>query len=612
MDNALASFEALKKLHTLDQFIPNRVKLAPHAEALRQFDRRTNTWEHVSYQDLLERIYQWRCAFAALHLEHGTRIAILLPSGIDHVCCDQAAIANGLICVPLHAIDTAGSSAFILSDSQAQVLVTNFKNRWDEIAASTQDLSAIKEVIFTEDLPSENQNTGPRQWGLENWLASGHTIKKLPEVCQENDIVTIVYTSGTTGRPKGVMLSHKNVVSNVKNTLMTVLPEPGEVFLSFLPLSHTYERMAGYYLALGMGCTIVYNRSIPQLGDDFRLIRPHAMISVPRIYERIYAKVQSRLTQAPAFKRYLFYWAVNCGWRNYCRRYNITFEQTFASKFDWLFWPILKSLVAKTVLNQFGGRLRYAISGGAALQGEVAKTFCGLGVPIIQGYGMTESSPIIAGNSLTYNHPNTVGKPLPNTHVRLDETTQEIQVKSDSIMKGYWHRKDATKEVFTEDGWFRTGDVGEFDCDGFLRIVGRIKEIIVTSTGEKVPPADLEQAIELDELFEQALIIGEDRPCISTIVVLNPKVWASFAKTLGVDPQDPESLHLSSVQAAALKRVKMAVKTFPKYAQPRNILLTLEPWTIENELITPTLKLKRKNLHNKFAAQIQAMYAGRR
>ena len=612
MDTAAASFEALKQLHTLDQFIPNRVKLAPHAEALRQFDRRTNSWEHVSYQDLNERIHQWRCAFAAMNLDRGTRIGILLPNGIDHVCCDQAALANGLVCVPLHAIDTAGSSAFILADSQAQILVTNFKNRWDAITASAESLPDIKAVIFTEDLPTQGLEQGPRQWDLESWLANGHDVEQLPNAGQEDDIVTIVYTSGTTGRPKGVMLTHRNVVSNVKNTLQTVLPEPGEIFLSFLPLSHTYERMAGYYLALGMGCTIVYNRSIPQLAEDFRLIKPHAMISVPRIYERIYAKVQARLAQAPSYKRSLFYWAVSCGWRNYCRRYGIAFEQSFASKFDWLFWPMLSALVAKPVLNQFGGRLRYAISGGAALQGAVAQTFCGLGVPIIQGYGMTESSPIIAGNSLSYNHPNTVGKPLPNTRVRLDKQTQEIQVKSDSIMKGYWHREEATREVFTEDGWFRTGDVGEFDADGFLRIVGRIKEIIVTSTGEKVPPSDLEQAIELDELFDQALVIGENRPCISTIVVLNPKVWNAFAKTLGVDPQDPESLHVGAVQSAVLKRIKMAVQNFPKYAQPRNVLLTLEPWTIENELITPTLKLKRKNLHNKFAAQIQAMYAGHR
>lgn len=242
---------------------------------------------------------------------------------------------------------------------------------------------------------------------------------------------------------------------------------------------------------------------------------------------------------------------------------------------------------------------------------KVAKAFCGLGLPIIQGYGMTETSPIIAGNSLAYNHPSTVGKPLPETNVRLGEGN-EIQVKSASVMKGYWNRPQATREAFTEDGWLKTGDVGEFDHEGFLKIVGRIKEIIVTSTGEKVPPADLELAIEIDPLFDQALVIGENRPFISTIVVLNKEEWKNLAATLDLDPNDPESLMANVTRNAVLKRIKAAAKGFPQYALPRNVYLTLEPWTIDNGLITPTLKLKRKALNEKFAPQIQTLYAGHR
>ena len=611
IDSAEIRFEALSQLKTLDQFIPARAKIAPHTEALRQFDRRTNTWERISYRDLDERIQQWRKAFCKMGLKHGDRVAILLPNGVDAVCCDQAVLANGLVPVPLHAIDTAGSSAFIIADSQATVLVTNRQNRWDSIYLTHTVMPYLKDVIFTDESSPESRQDGVNHWDLESWLATGHDVTELPQGPSEDDLAAIVYTSGTTGKPKGVMLTHKNVVSNVINTLKTVYPKPGDVFLSFLPVSHTFERMAGYYLALGMGCTIVYTRSIQQLAEDFRIVRPNVIISVPRIYERIFAKVQAKLARESKFVRFLFNWAVEVGWRRFCAHYRLPTQQGTLSVLDPIVWPILERLVSKTLLNQFGGQLRIAISGGAAMNPKVAKAFCGLGLPIIQGYGMTESSPIIAGNSLTYNHPSTVGKPLPETQVRLGEDN-EIQVKSPSVMKGYWNRPQASREAFTDDGWLKTGDVGEFDREGFLKIVGRIKEIIVTSTGEKVPPADLELAIEIDPLFDQAFVIGENRPFISSIVVLNKEEWKKLASTLDLDPNDPESLIATVTRNVVLKRIKTAAKGFPQYALPRNVCLTLEPWTIENGLITPTLKLKRKALSEKFAPQIQTLYAGHR
>ena len=611
IDSAEIRFEALSQLKTLDQFIPARAKIAPHTEALRQFDRRTNTWERVSYRDLDERIQQWRKAFCKMGLKHGDRVAILLPNGVDAVCCDQAVLANGLVPIPLHAIDTAGSSAFIIADSQATVLVTNRQNRWDSIYLTHTVMPYLKDVIFTDESSPESRQDGVNHWDLESWLATGHDVTELPQGPSEDDLAAIVYTSGTTGKPKGVMLTHKNVVSNVINTLKTVYPKPGDVFLSFLPVSHTFERMAGYYLALGMGCTIVYTRSIQQLAEDFRIVRPNVIISVPRIYERIFAKVQAKLARESKFVRFLFNWAVEVGWRRFCAHYRLPTQQGTLSVLDPIVWPILERLVSKTLLNQFGGQLRIAISGGAAMNPKVAKAFCGLGLPIIQGYGMTESSPIIAGNSLTYNHPSTVGKPLPETQVRLGEDN-EIQVKSPSVMKGYWNRPQASREAFTDDGWLKTGDVGEFDREGFLKIVGRIKEIIVTSTGEKVPPADLELAIEIDPLFDQAFVIGENRPFISSIVVLNKEEWKKLASTLDLDPNDPESLIATVTRNAVLKRIKAAAKGFPQYALPRNVCMTLEPWTIENGLITPTLKLKRKALSEKFAPQIQTLYAGHR
>lgn len=594
----------LENFTTLPQLLVNSVERYGEREALRQFDKETKSWHSLSYAQLMVRVMEWRRAYAAMNLERGTRIGILMPNSIDHACADQAALANGLVPVPLHAIDTPGASAFILSDSRAKVLVTNKLTRWKQIKAAGGDLQDLTAVIITED--EVDDETGMVR-GLSEWLAAGTHVVELPEGPKEDDLAGIVYTSGTTGRPKGVMLTHGNIVSNVKATLECVFPQVGDIFLSFLPLSHTFERTAGYYLALATGCTIAYNRSVLLLADDLKTIRPTVIISVPRVYERIFARVHDKLKKSRPAARYLFDWAVEIGWRDFCRRNHLPVEHTGRARLDGLMRPLVRK-VSSTLLDQFGGRLRIAISGGATLSSKVARTFCGLGLPIIQGYGMTEASPIIAGNNRTLNQPNTVGKPFNNVEVRLGEG-DEIQIKGPSITRGYWNRPDATADAFTEDGWFRTGDVGGFNELGLLSIKGRIKEIIVTSTGEKVPPADLEAAIETDPLFSQCYVIGENRPYLSLITVVNPDEWASFAKSCGVDPADPASLDNPSVKTAALKRAKTAAGEFPHYALPRAVVLTQEPWTIENGLITPTLKLKRGPLSKKFANVIAQLYA---
>ena len=594
----------LENFTTLPQLLVNSVERYGEREALRQFDKETKSWHSLSYAQLMVRVMEWRRAYAAMNLERGTRIGILMPNSIDHACADQSALANGLVPVPLHAIDTPGACAFILSDSRAKVLVTNKLTRWKQIKAAGGDLQDLTAVIITED--EVDDETGMVR-GLSEWLAAGTHVVELPEGPKEDDLAGIVYTSGTTGRPKGVMLTHGNIVSNVKATLECVFPQVGDIFLSFLPLSHTFERTAGYYLALATGCTIAYNRSVLLLADDLKTIRPTVIISVPRVYERIFARVHDKLKKSRPAARYLFDWAVEIGWRDFCRRNHLPVEHTGRAWLDGLMRPLVRK-VSSTLLDQFGGRLRIAISGGAALSSKVARTFCGLGLPIIQGYGMTEASPIIAGNNRTLNQPNTVGKPFNNVEVRLGEG-DEIQIKGPSITRGYWNRPDATADAFTEDGWFRTGDVGGFNELGLLSIKGRIKEIIVTSTGEKVPPADLEAAIETDPLFSQCYVIGENRPYLSLITVVNPDEWASFAKSCGVDPADPASLDNPSVKTAALKRAKTAAGEFPHYALPRAVVLTQEPWTIENGLITPTLKLKRGPLSKKFANVIAQLYA---
>lgn len=608
-DTSATRLEDLKKCKTLCEFVPLRARQIPQTVALRQYDRKEKAWKDVTYASLDKQITAWRRALEALHLERGARVAILLNNSVDAVLADQAVLANGLIPVPLHAIDTPGSSAFILIDSQSSALITNKADRWGLIEKTNVPMPDLKHVILTEETGINEKDEHRQILSKDIWLASGKDIQELPEGPKSEDLAAIVYTSGTTGRPKGVMLTHHNVVENVISTLIHIAPapKPGYIFLSFLPLSHTFERTAGYYLALGMGCTITYNRSIMLLAEDLRTVKPDVLISVPRIYEKIYARINKQLGKKPAIARWLFNCAVNVGWRKFCAENKLPVPKSpwqFADSFT---GPILKKLVADKVLEQFGGNLKVAIAGGAALNGKVARVFGGLGLAPIQGYGMTEASPIIAGNSLTLNQPDTVGKLFSNLQMRLAPETHEIQIRGSSIMKGYWKRPEDTARVLDSEGWLSTGDVGEINETGLLRIKGRIKEIIVTSTGEKVPPVDLELALETDPLFSQAYVVGENKPFISAVTVLNPEEWKKLAAELKVSASEA-SLKLTSVRTAILKRVKAAAADFPHYALPRKVLLTLKPWTIENGLLTPTLKLKRTPLAKFFKKEIDEIY----
>lgn len=601
--------QALESLSTLCEFFQNRVRLAPNDEALREFDKSAKKWISYSYRSVSDAVLSWRRSFARLGLARGTRVAMLLPNGVNAVCFDQAALANALVPVPLHAIDTPGSSAYILQDSGSEVLVTNKLARWLAIQQSGFDVSAVKKVILTDEaeVPAED----PLVERLSDWLAAGSGQTALPEPPKADDLAAIVYTSGTTGKPKGVMLTHANIASNVRSTLAHVKPDIGAVFLSFLPLSHTFERTAGYYLALATGSTIVFNRSLQLLGEDFKVVRPHVMISVPRVYERIYAKLNAALAKKGKMAQLFFESAVDAGWEDFCRRNTVKADAAGVGFGRRLLGKVLKEKVSRTLQEQFGGRLKVAISGGAALNTKVAKVFCGLGLPIIQGYGMTETSPIIAGNTVEDNDPDTVGRLLRDVEVRLGEAG-EVQVRAPSVMKGYWGRPKETQQTFTEDGWLKTGDVGCFDAGGRLRLNGRIKEIIVTSTGEKISPVDIETAAECDPLISQAYAVGDGEAYIAVLVSLEKEAWAKLAQSLGLSPEDPASLQDSRARQAVLGVVRKSCAAFPAYAVPRNVALTLDAWTIENGLLTPTLKLKRGPMKIRYQQLLKEMYQGLR
>ncbi len=599
----------LAAVQTLPELLAYRAARTPNAPAYQAFDPSLQSWQTLSWAQAAQRVQQWSQALAAMALPPGARVAILQPNGLDAMSIDQATLACGHVPVPLHAIDNPGSIAYILSDCEASVLVLEREEQWERIRAVGTDLPQLRCVLVTQPTQASDLQAPVPRWTLADWLAHGATCQHQIMPPRADDLAAIVYTSGTTGKPKGVMLTHGNVMADVKAVLQRVTPTVDDVFLSFLPLSHTFERTAGYYLPMAAGCCVAYARSVAQLFEDLRTVRPTVLVSVPRIYERVHAKVLESL--APSrLRTQLFEAAVAVGWRRFCAAQGLPApgadDARAAGLWAALPWPLLQRLVARPLLEQFGGRVRVAISGGAPLSASIARCFLGLGLPVLQGYGMTETAPVVAVNGLDDNHPASVGRALPGVEVRIGDN-RELQVRGPIVMQGYWKRPEDTARILSPEGWLGTGDQAEI-VDGRIYIRGRIKEIIVTSTGEKVPPADLELAVTSDPLFEQAFVVGENLPFIACVAVVHPEEWQRVARGLGLDPKDAASLAHPAVLQEALARIARQTAGFARYAVPRAVHLVTEPWSIENGMMTPTLKLKRANLLARHAAAIEAMY----
>ena len=595
---------ARDEVTTIPSLFRERLRRAPDQIAYCQYDIASQEWCSSSWQQMANEITRWQAGFAKENLQPGDRVALMLKNGREWVVCDQAALGMGLVTVPLYVEDRPDNVAYIINHAEVKLLFVQDKPQWKRLLDSGADLGGLKRIISINRISEDDEPDDPRLESLSDWLFGLHGELQAHDK-DADALASIVYTSGTTGRSKGVMLTHRNMLSNAYEALQcNQWGEEQEVFLSFLPLSHMLERTAGYYMPIFLGAQVAYARSIPQLGDDLLNIRPTILISVPRIYERVYGKIQDGLKKKSAVARKLFHSAVNVGWKKF------EYEQ---GRCGWspslLTWPLLNKLVASKVLEKLGGRMELAICGGAALSPEVARTFIGLGLTLLQGYGLTESSPVVSVNRPEDNVPSSIGLALPGIDVRIGEH-DELQCRSECSMQGYWKNEQATHDSFTADGWLCTGDKARIDDEGHLYITGRLKDIIVLANGEKVPPNDMEMAISLDSLFEQVMIIGEARPYLSALLVLDPDRWADFAQEHGIHPEATDAFNQKVIVRGVLERVGARLKDFPGYAQIRKVTMTLEPWSVDNGLLTPTLKVKRPKVMEKFAEQIDAMYKG--
>lgn len=583
---------------TLCTAVKERINRTPDKAAFHYFDKIQQEWLSYSWREFEKAICLWQGGLKSLGVRAGDAVGIMLRNCPEWVIFEQAALRLGAITVPLYPNDRPDNVCHIVNQAEIKVMLIESAAQYEVLLEASSGFDHTPSLFSLDEIKASDQ-LQVRQ--TIDWLDSCNAVNEDDiHPAKSDDLATIVYTSGTTGLPKGVMLSHRNILFNARAGVAAQAVYDNDLFLSFLPLSHTLERTVGLYIPILCGATVAFARSIPQLAEDLLTIRPTIIITVPRIFEKVYTKIVTQLEEKPPIAQKLFQAAVDVGWKR--------FEHTQGRSgfsLTLLTWPLLNKLVAQKILAKLGGRLRFAISGGAPLPKAIGETFIGLGLPVLQGYGLTEASPVISVNPDHDNRPSSIGPPLPGIEVRIADDG-ELQSRSASNMLGYWKNELATKETFTEDGWLKTGDLAVIK-DNYIYITGRKKEILVLSNGEKVPPVDIEMAITLDPLFEQAMVIGEQRPYLTAVIVLEHEAWKKLASKLRIST-DENNLKNKQVLDYVIKHVSHCMRTFPGYAQIRKVHLSLHTWTDANGLLTASLKMRRKPLMDFYQSEIEKLY----
>ncbi|SDP22760.1 AMP-dependent synthetase/ligase [Desulforhopalus singaporensis] len=582
---------------TLPGLFLERVARSPEKTAYTYYDKNVQQWIDITWAKMQHMVARWRFALQHENLQPKDRVGVMLANSPHWVAYEQAALSLGLSVVPLYVNDRPENIGYILRDTSTKILLCPGDSYYSHLASELEQVPSLQRIITLDDC--RYQKNKPQLACASTWLPPDSQI--LPKFTPEIEkIATIVYTSGTTGPPKGVMLSHTNILENCYNGLQCMDILPSDRFLSFLPLSHMLERTAGYYLPMMAGSSVAYCRSIVDLAEDLATVKPTVLVAVPRIFEKIYSGIQTKIASEPDIKQKLFHTAVECGWKSFLLSQGRgSWSSILLAK------PLLDLLVGSKVRARLGNRLRVVITGGAPLSENISRFFIGLGLPLYQGYGLTETSPIVSVNRQDDNRPDGVGRPLPGVGVKIGENN-ELLVKGTCVMLGYWNNEQATAAAIDENGWLYTGDKAELS-NGHIRITGRLKEILVLSNGEKVAPTDMELAISIDPLFETTMVVGEGRPYLTLLCVLNRHLWEELANKSGLSPAE-ESLKTPETKKIILNRIEKLLVNFPGYAFIKDVNLSLSPWTVEDGLLTPTLKVKRKVVEKRMEREIATMY----
>lgn len=564
-------------------------------------------WLPISYQQLYERVRDTSLGLRALGLQRGDRIALLSENRPEWAICDYAALALGATDVPVYPTLPAKQVQYILRDSGAVAVMVSSAAQLAKVLQIRGALPALQHIIVFDP---DARGTGVAQLadveakGRARAATEGAAWEAEAARAEPDDLATLIYTSGTTGDPKGVMLTHGNIASNVVASLTRLSISQQDDCLSFLPLSHIFERMVGHYTMLQAGVVINYAVSPETVANDMPDVKPTIMASVPRLYEKIFARVLENAQSGSLIKRRIFNWARNVGerWAELHSAHKpipggLALQRALADRL------VFAKLRART-----GGRIRFFVSGGAPLSPDISRFFYAAGLPILEGYGLTETSPVMAVNTFEEFRFGTVGKPIPGIDVRI-APDGEIVTRGPNVMRGYFNKPDATREVLDDEGWFRTGDIGLLDADGYLKITDRKKDLIVTAGGKNIAPQPIENMAKTSRFVVNAVMLGDRRKFPIMLVVPNIALLRDWATHRGlVFANDDELLALHETVEKMEREVKKTLRDLARFEMPKKLLLLQEDFSIDKGELTPTLKVRRRIVEERHKAPIEALY----
>jgi len=562
-------------------------------------------WESLSSARALTDVESLGLALRELGVRPGDRVAILSENRYEWPISDLAILGQGAITVPIYPTLIADQIRFMLENAEASIVIVSTATQREKVRAIAP--ASLRTVVHMDAIPAAAPTD--RSWdalvgrGAELRAQSPNAFRELAAGVKPSDTATIIYTSGTTGEPKGAMLSHANIVSNCESCWERVKFLPGERALSFLPLCHIFERMGGLYAMIGKGVGIAYAQGIDTVAADAVEVRPNVLTGVPRFYEKVYARVMENAAKEPPLKRAIFHWGLAQG----LKAARAHFERRKLGGLQALEARIADGLVGKKIRSRVGGRLRFCISGGAPLAPKVMEFFFAIGIPVIEGYGLTETSPVICLNVPGRERPGSVGPAVKGVELRIGENG-EILTRSASVMQGSFRNPAATAAAIT-DGWFHTGDVGRIDEEGALWITDRLKDLLVTAGGKKVAPQPLEASLKTSKFVSEAVLIGDQRPYVVALIVPNFANVEAEAKARGwayTAPRDLESnAEVRNLFQTEVDRVNHGLSRFE---QIKKFALLDRELSAEAGELTPTLKVRRRVVGERFSSIIRNLY----
>ncbi len=590
-------------IQTIPELFEKVVREHPRSDCF-SYKSASGRYVNISSQAAWEKVKALGRALAELGVGHGHKVAILAENRFEWALADLAVLGLGAIDIPLYPSLMPEAIAWILEDCRPEIILLSGPAQAEKIAAVRARLPFLRHVVSFDPVSLPGAVT------MEELITRGQRLLQeqgdLPPVAlAKHDIASIIYTSGTTGSPKGVLLTHGNFVSNVLAADGLALVGPKDRALSFLPLSHVLERMGGFYLMLNAGAGIAYAEGVDTVPQDLLVVRPTVVVSVPRLFEKIYARVLGTALAGPAIRKHLFFWAKRQGERyGRLKRERKPIHWWIGTKFR-----VADRLVFSKLRARTGGRLRFFVSGGAPLAPDINEFFYAAGMVILEGYGLTESSPVLAANTFEHFRIGSVGPALPGTEIRIAQDG-EILARGPQIMPGYYNNPAATRETIDDQGWLHTGDIGHLDADGFLYITDRKKDLIITAGGKNVAPQPIENSFKHNRYVSQVMVIGDRRPYLACLLVPNFENLVKYANRRKIGFTDLSGLvkhpEIVAMYDRQLARVNATLSSFE---QVKRCVILDHDFTLEDGELTPTMKVRRRVVQEKYRAQIDAMYA---